>query len=159
MRTPHRRARLRACAFAKRHVTLLSRITRYITTAIVPMTNNMPRKSRRLRTIRQRGAASAASRAAVSGCTLAANRVHPHGGSVANSMHPRVAEGTLTSVSKPQRISRSQGGATMRVYLISPTHYNADGSLHRTTRYWTSGITLPYLKALPPAQHELSFVH
>jgi len=46
----------------------------------------------------------------------------------------------------------------MRIYLISPTHYNADGSLHKTTRYWTSGITLPYLKALTPPGHEVSFV-
>ena len=46
----------------------------------------------------------------------------------------------------------------MRIYLISPTHYNADGSLHKTTRYWTSGITLPYLKAITPPGHEVSFV-
>src|SRR6185369_14545955 len=47
---------------------------------------------------------------------------------------------------------------TMRIYLISPTHYNGDGSLHKTTRYWTSAITLPYLKALTPPEHEVSFV-
>ena len=46
----------------------------------------------------------------------------------------------------------------MRIYLISPTHYTADGSLHKTTRYWTSGITLPYLKALTPPGHDVSFV-
>jgi radical SAM superfamily enzyme YgiQ (UPF0313 family) len=46
----------------------------------------------------------------------------------------------------------------MRIYLISPTHYNPDGSLHKTTRYWTSGITLPYLKALTPPGHDVSFV-
>ncbi len=46
----------------------------------------------------------------------------------------------------------------MRIYLISPTHYNPDGSLHKTTRYWTSGITLPYLKALTPPGYEVSFV-
>jgi radical SAM superfamily enzyme YgiQ (UPF0313 family) len=46
----------------------------------------------------------------------------------------------------------------MRIYLISPTHYNADGSLHQTTRYWTSGLTLPYLKALTPPGHDVSFV-
>ena len=46
----------------------------------------------------------------------------------------------------------------MRIYLISPTHYAPDGSLHKTTRYWTSGITLPYLKALTPPEHEVSFV-
>jgi len=46
----------------------------------------------------------------------------------------------------------------VRIYLISPTHYNPDGSLHKTTRYWTSGLTLPYLKALTPAGHDVSFV-
>ena len=46
----------------------------------------------------------------------------------------------------------------MRIHLISPTHYNADGSLHKTTRYWTSGLTLPYLKALTPPGHEVSMV-
>jgi radical SAM superfamily enzyme YgiQ (UPF0313 family) len=45
----------------------------------------------------------------------------------------------------------------MRVHLISPTHYLRDGSLHKTTRYWTSGITLPYLKALTPPRHEVTF--
>ena len=33
----------------------------------------------------------------------------------------------------------------MRVHLISPTHYLRDGSLHKTTRYWTSAITLPWV--------------
>jgi radical SAM superfamily enzyme YgiQ (UPF0313 family) len=46
----------------------------------------------------------------------------------------------------------------MRIHLISPTHYNPDGSLHKTTRYWTSGITLPYLKALTPPEHDVTFV-
>jgi radical SAM superfamily enzyme YgiQ (UPF0313 family) len=45
----------------------------------------------------------------------------------------------------------------MRIHLISPTHYLRDGSLHKTTRYWTSGITLPYLKALTPAPHDVAF--
>src|SRR5262245_58372587 len=45
----------------------------------------------------------------------------------------------------------------MRIHLISPTHYLPDGTLHRTTRYWTSGITLPYLKALTPPPHEVGF--
>lgn len=45
----------------------------------------------------------------------------------------------------------------MHVHLISPTHRLADGSLHKTTRYWTSGITLPYLKALTPAPHTVDF--
>ncbi len=45
----------------------------------------------------------------------------------------------------------------MRLHLISPTHYARDGSLHKTTRYWTSAITLPYLKALTPPPHQVSF--
>jgi len=45
----------------------------------------------------------------------------------------------------------------MRIHLISPTHYLPDRSLHKTTRYWTSGITLPYLKALTPPPHEVTF--
>jgi radical SAM superfamily enzyme YgiQ (UPF0313 family) len=45
----------------------------------------------------------------------------------------------------------------MRIHLISPTHYLPDGGLHRTTRYWTSGITLPYLKALTPPEHQVDF--
>jgi radical SAM superfamily enzyme YgiQ (UPF0313 family) len=45
----------------------------------------------------------------------------------------------------------------MRIHLISPTHYLRDGALHKTTRYWTSGITLPYLKALTPPEHEVRF--
>ncbi len=46
----------------------------------------------------------------------------------------------------------------MRVYLISPTHYDSRGALHKTTRYWTSGVTLPYLKALTPPGYDVSFV-
>ena len=45
----------------------------------------------------------------------------------------------------------------MRLHLISPTHYARDGSLHKTTRYWTSAITLPYLKALTPPPHQVTF--
>src|SRR5215467_13254644 len=45
----------------------------------------------------------------------------------------------------------------MHIHLISPTHQLPNGSLHKTTRYWTSGITLPYLKALTPAPHTVSF--
>src|SRR5262249_1563114 len=45
----------------------------------------------------------------------------------------------------------------MRIHVISPTHYLRDGSLHKTTRYWTSGIALPYLKALTPPGHTVGF--
>ncbi|MBM4268708.1 MAG: B12-binding domain-containing radical SAM protein [Deltaproteobacteria bacterium] len=43
----------------------------------------------------------------------------------------------------------------MRLLLISPTHYLRDGSLLKTTQYWTSGLTLPTLKALTPAGWEV----
>lgn len=46
----------------------------------------------------------------------------------------------------------------MRILLISPTHYNPDGGLHKTTRYWTSGLTLPTIEALTPPGHEVSMV-
>jgi radical SAM superfamily enzyme YgiQ (UPF0313 family) len=46
----------------------------------------------------------------------------------------------------------------MRLLLVSPSHYNPDGTLHKTTRYWTSAITLPYLKALTPPGHEVVMV-
>jgi radical SAM superfamily enzyme YgiQ (UPF0313 family) len=46
----------------------------------------------------------------------------------------------------------------VRILLISPTHYNPDGSLHKTTRYWTSGLTLPYLRALTPPGHTVEMV-
>jgi radical SAM superfamily enzyme YgiQ (UPF0313 family) len=45
----------------------------------------------------------------------------------------------------------------MRIHLVSPTHYLPDGSLHKTSRYWTSAITLPYLKALTPPGHAVDF--
>ena len=38
----------------------------------------------------------------------------------------------------------------MKIYLISPTHYTPDGNLVKSVQYWTSAITLPYLKALTP---------
>ena len=46
----------------------------------------------------------------------------------------------------------------MRIHFVSPTHYNSDGTLHKTTRYWTSALTLPYLKAITPPGHEVTFV-
>ena len=46
----------------------------------------------------------------------------------------------------------------MKIHLVSPTHYNADGTLHKTTRYWTSGMTLPYLKRLTPPEHTVTMV-
>ena len=46
----------------------------------------------------------------------------------------------------------------MKIYLVSPTHYQPDGSLHRTTRYWTSGLTLPMLRALTPPEHTVETV-
>jgi radical SAM superfamily enzyme YgiQ (UPF0313 family) len=37
------------------------------------------------------------------------------------------------------------------LYLVSPSHHLADGRLVKTTRYWTSGLTMPALKALTPS--------
>lgn len=48
--------------------------------------------------------------------------------------------------------------AAVRLLLISPTHYDRSGGLHKTTRYWTSGTTLPYLKALTPPGWEVEMV-
>lgn len=46
----------------------------------------------------------------------------------------------------------------MRLLLVSPTHYDRAGGLHKTTRYWTSGTTLPYLKKLTPPGWEVTMV-
>ena len=46
----------------------------------------------------------------------------------------------------------------MRIYFVSPTHYDGSGALHKTTRYWTSALTLPYLKAITPKGHDVEFV-
>jgi hypothetical protein len=46
----------------------------------------------------------------------------------------------------------------MRIHFVSPTHYDASGALHKTTRYWTSALTLPYLKAITPKGHDVTFV-
>ena len=45
----------------------------------------------------------------------------------------------------------------MKIYLISPTHYLPDGRLVKSIQYWTSAITLPYLKALTPREHQVEF--
>jgi radical SAM superfamily enzyme YgiQ (UPF0313 family) len=44
-----------------------------------------------------------------------------------------------------------------KIYLISPTHYAPDGNLVKSVHYWTSAITLPYLKALTPREHQVTF--
>ena len=44
------------------------------------------------------------------------------------------------------------------LYLISPSHYLADGRLVKTTRYWTSGLTMPALKALTPRDYDVTIV-
>ncbi len=46
----------------------------------------------------------------------------------------------------------------MKIYLISPTHYAPNGHLVKSVQYWTSAITLPYLKALTPPEHQVTFV-
>ena len=45
-----------------------------------------------------------------------------------------------------------------RVYLISPSHHLGDGRLVKTTRYWTSGLTMPALKALTPKEWQVDIV-
>jgi radical SAM superfamily enzyme YgiQ (UPF0313 family) len=44
-----------------------------------------------------------------------------------------------------------------KIYLISPTHYAPDGNLVKSVHYWTSAITLPYLKAITPREHQVTF--
>ena len=44
------------------------------------------------------------------------------------------------------------------LYLVSPSHRLADGTLVKTTRYWTSGLTMPALKALTPREWRVSIV-
>lgn len=46
----------------------------------------------------------------------------------------------------------------MKILLVSPSHYDRAGGLHKTTRYWTSGTTLPYLKALTTKEWEVTMV-
>jgi radical SAM superfamily enzyme YgiQ (UPF0313 family) len=46
----------------------------------------------------------------------------------------------------------------MKIYLVSPSHYAPDGTVYKTTRYWTSGTTLPYLKRLTPPGHDVAMV-
>jgi len=36
-------------------------------------------------------------------------------------------------------------------------HYTPDGNLVKSVHYWTSAITLPYLKALTPSEHTVTF--
>ncbi|WP_394848198.1 B12-binding domain-containing radical SAM protein [Pendulispora brunnea] len=45
-----------------------------------------------------------------------------------------------------------------RLYLVSPSHHLADGRLVKTTRYWTSGLTMPTLKALAPRDWKVDIV-
>jgi radical SAM superfamily enzyme YgiQ (UPF0313 family) len=44
------------------------------------------------------------------------------------------------------------------LYLVSPTHRLRDGQLVKTTRYWTSGLTMPALKALAPKGWDVTIV-
>lgn len=45
-----------------------------------------------------------------------------------------------------------------RLYLVSPSHHLASGCLVKTTRYWTSGLTMPVLKALAPRGWQVDLV-
>jgi len=44
------------------------------------------------------------------------------------------------------------------LYLVSPSHHLADGRLVKTTRYWTSGLTMPTLDALAPRDWKVDIV-
>ena len=44
------------------------------------------------------------------------------------------------------------------ILLISSSHYNADGSVARCERYWTSALTLVYLKAFTPPDFEVQLI-
>jgi radical SAM superfamily enzyme YgiQ (UPF0313 family) len=44
------------------------------------------------------------------------------------------------------------------LYLVSPTHRLRNGELVKTTRYWTSGLTMPALKALTPRGWDVTIV-
>ncbi len=44
------------------------------------------------------------------------------------------------------------------LYLVSPTHRLKSGQLVKTTRYWTSGLTMPALKALTPRDWDVTIV-
>jgi radical SAM superfamily enzyme YgiQ (UPF0313 family) len=44
------------------------------------------------------------------------------------------------------------------LYLVSPSHYLRSGTLVKTTRYWTSGLTMPALKALTPKDWDVTIV-
>lgn len=43
----------------------------------------------------------------------------------------------------------------MRIHIIQPTGYNPDGELFQTKTRWVIGMTLPYLAALVPHEHEV----
>src|SRR5258708_4549500 len=55
------------------------------------------------------------------------------------------------------RVKQPPGARLVKIYLISPTHYQPDGRLVKSIQYWTSAITLPYLKSLTPREHEVVF--
>src|SRR5262249_39034537 len=49
-------------------------------------------------------------------------------------------------------------GSMPWLFLISPSHFFPDGRLVKTTRYWTSGLTMPALKALTPKDWRVTLV-
>ena len=59
---------------------------------------------------------------------------------VGQDVSPRIGDACLLLSPSAPEYSSSLACASCS---ISPTHYNADGTLHQTTRYWTSGLTLP----------------
>ena len=56
-------------------------------------------------------------------------------------------------------MARSYSGSRMpSLYLVSPSHRLGNGQLVKTTRYWTSGLTMPALKALTPKEWDVTIV-
>ena len=98
----------------------------------------------------ERGAAAASACPAGAACRSGTRQRRAH--ALAECRRERVK----VTIDRP-RLRPSSSARPMRIHLISPTHYLPDGSLHKTTRYWTSGTTLPYLKALTPPGHEVTF--
>jgi hypothetical protein len=119
-------------------------------TAIVPIENSMPRKIQRLRSARARHR-SASSRARVSATGPMSARRYARRPSLTRSDASR---GASLALVRP-RSTRGQPDANL---LRLADALRRAGALHKTTRYWTSALTLPYLKAITPKGHDVEFV-
>src|SRR5262245_57339246 len=126
MRTPHTRIRLRACSLAKRQAS--GRLNWYIAIATRPDENTMARNRKRLSATRKRVGSAAVTATASAGMR---GRYPQPAGSARSSVFSVVNPHDVL----PPRESLDTA-VPVRILLVSPTHYNADGSLHQTTRYW-----------------------